>query len=158
MYSTILAMGTTGAATADSTATSGSLLGTLIPFALIIAVFYFLIIRPQKKRDKEAKDMLSAVKKGDKIVTIGGIHGTVARVNDTTIIVKVDENTRIEFSKNAISAIVNAKKAEAPAEEAKDEKKKGFFQKQKKEDVPEAEATVVEPAAAEESKAEEESK
>ena len=81
-----------------------------------ILIFYFLIIRPQRKRDKEAKEMLAAIKKGDKIVTIGGIRGTVAVVKESTVIVKVDDNTRIEFSKNAISSVLNKREA-APAAE-----------------------------------------
>ena len=115
MYSLILALGT-AATTTDGAAAGGSLVTTLITFGAIILIFYFLIIRPQRKRDKEAKEMLAAIKKGDKIVTIGGIRGTVAVVKESTVIVKVDDNTRIEFSKNAISSVLNKKEA-APAAE-----------------------------------------
>lgn len=94
--------------TAGAAGGAGSMASTIIMFVLIIGVFYFMIIRPQKKRDKEAKDMLAALKKGDKIVTIGGIRGTVAAVKDLTVIVKVDDNARIEFSKSAISQVLNA--------------------------------------------------
>ena len=69
--------------------------------------------------------MLAAIKKGDKIVTIGGIRGTVAVVKESTVIVKVDDNTRIEFSKNAISAVLNKKEessSEKPAKKEKEEK------------------------------------
>ena len=62
--------------------TSGSMMTTMITFVLIILIFYFLMIRPQKKRDKEAKAMLAAMKKGDKVVTIGGIHGTIVMVKE----------------------------------------------------------------------------
>ena len=123
MYANILAMGATTTGTAAAGASgSGSLFSTLITFAVIIGIFYFLIIRPQKKKDKEAKEMLAAMKKGDKIVTIGGIRGTIAVVKDSTVVVKVDDNTRIEFSKNAISAILDKKqdrkveKVEKPVE------------------------------------------
>ena len=88
---------------------TGSMMTTFVTFGLIIVIFYFLIIRPQKKRDRETKEMLAAIKKGDKVVSIGGIHGTVVAVKETTIVVKVDDNTRIEFSRNAISSIVNRK-------------------------------------------------
>ena len=81
---------------ADSTS-SASLTSSLIMFALIILIFYFLIYRPQKKRDKEAKAMLAAMKKGDKVVTIGGIHGTIVTVKDKTVVIKVDDSARIEF-------------------------------------------------------------
>ncbi|GHU11012.1 hypothetical protein FACS1894151_10630 [Spirochaetia bacterium] len=79
---------------------------TLIPFALIIVIFYFLIIRPQNKKQKETKKMLEALKKGDKIVTIGGVHGVIQTVKENTVIVKVDEYTKMEFSRSAISTIV----------------------------------------------------
>lgn len=103
--------------TAEGTAaagSSGSMVTTLMTFGLIIAIFYFLIIRPQSKREKETKKMLAAIKKGDKVVTIGGIRGTVLSVKETTVVVKVDDNAKIEFSKAAISSIVE-KQGEKPA-------------------------------------------
>ncbi len=110
MYSLIMALGSTASTASSSTASSaGSMWTTLITFGLIILIFYFLMIRPQKKRDKEARDMLAAMKKGDKVVTIGGIRGTVAVVKESTVIIKVDDNTRIEFSKNAISQVLDKK-------------------------------------------------
>lgn len=95
---------------------------TVIMFVAIIAIFYFLIIRPQKKRDKETKAMLDAMKKGDKIITIGGIHGTVVAVKDQSVVVKVDDNTRIEFTKSAVSTVVNKDAAKANPNKKKDEK------------------------------------
>lgn len=113
------------AASAESsggTGAQGSMMTTLITFVLIILIFYFLMIRPQKKKDKEAKEMLDAMKKGDKVVSIGGVHGTVIAVKDQTVIVKVDDNTRLEFSKNAISQVVDKVK-QAPVTNAKKDKK-----------------------------------
>jgi preprotein translocase subunit YajC len=78
---------------------------TFAPFVLIIAIFYFLIIRPQNKKQKETQRMLEALKKGDKIVTIGGIHGVIQSVKESSVIVKVDEATKIEFSRSAISSV-----------------------------------------------------
>ena len=104
-----------------SASTSGSTATTLVTFVLIILIFYFLIIRPQKKKDKEAKAMIEAMKKGDKVVTIGGIHGTVIAVKDATVVIKVDDSARIEFSKSAISSVLS-KGGEKPA--AKKEEKK----------------------------------
>jgi len=78
---------------------------TFLPFIAIIAIFYFLIIRPQNKKQKETQKMLAALKKGDKVVTIGGIHGTIQSVKEQSVIVKVDENTKIEFSRSAVSSI-----------------------------------------------------
>lgn len=103
--------------------TTGSMMTTFITFGLIIVIFYFLIIRPQKKRDKETKEMLAAIKKGDKVVSIGGIHGTVVAVKETTIVVKVDDNTRIEFSRSAISSVVN-RQAETSTPSSKKKAKK----------------------------------
>jgi preprotein translocase subunit YajC len=82
---------------------------TFLPFVAIIAIFYFLIIRPQNKKQKETQKMLSALKKGDKVVTIGGVHGTIQSVKEQSVVIKVDDNTKIEFSRSAISSIVAAK-------------------------------------------------
>ncbi len=99
----------------------GSMTTTFITFGLIIVIFYFLIIRPQRKRDKAAKDMLAAMKKGDKVVSIGGIRGTIVTVKESTVVVKVDDNTRLEFSKSAIAQILDKTtevvKKETPATE-----------------------------------------
>ncbi|MCF0262164.1 MAG: preprotein translocase subunit YajC [Sphaerochaetaceae bacterium] len=129
MYSLILALATTE--TTTSAQAGGSLMTTFVTFGLLILIFYFLIVRPQKKRDKEARDMLAAMKKGDKVVTIGGIRGTVAVVKESTVIIKVDDNARIEFSKNAISQVLNkAEEKAAPA--AKKEKKTEQIEKVEK--------------------------
>jgi len=95
---------------ADGATGGGNPLMTFLPFVAIIAIFYFLIIRPQNKKQKETQKMLSALKKGDKIVTIGGIHGTIQSVKEQTVIVKVDEETKLEFSRSAISTVLTAAK------------------------------------------------
>ncbi len=94
---------------------SMQMVSTLVTFGLVFVIFYFLIIRPQNKKQKEAQKMIEAVKKGDKIVTIGGIHGVVHAVKETTVVVKVDEEARLEFSKSAIASVV-AKGGEAAVE------------------------------------------
>jgi preprotein translocase subunit YajC len=91
---------------------TGSMISTFIPFILIIGIFYFLIIRPQNKKQKDTQKMLGALKKGDKIVTIGGVHGVIQNVRETSVVVKVDENTKIEFSRSASSTVGEAGKAE----------------------------------------------
>ncbi|MDR1636886.1 MAG: preprotein translocase subunit YajC [Treponema sp.] len=78
---------------------------SLLPFAAIIAIFYFLIIRPQNKKQKETQRMLGALKKGDKVVTIGGIRGTIQSTKEHTVILKVDENVKLEFNRSAISSV-----------------------------------------------------
>jgi preprotein translocase subunit YajC len=85
---------------------TGGMVGTLITFGAVFVIFYFLIIRPQNKKQKEAQKMIAAVKKGDNVVTIGGVHGVVSSVKEGTVVVKVDDNCKIEFSKSAISAVV----------------------------------------------------
>ena len=120
MLSLLSAMAAPEGAAASS---SGSMMTTFVTFGLIIVIFYFLIIRPQKKRDKDTKEMLASIKKGDKVVSIGGIHGTVVVVKETSVVVKVDDNTRLEFSRSAISSIMNRKAETASS------KKKGKVEK-----------------------------
>ena len=94
---------------------------TFLPFVVIIAIFYFLIIRPQNKKQKETQKMLSALKKGDKVVTIGGIHGTIQSVREQSVVIKVDDDTKIEFNRSAISSIVTAAKEDKEDKEEKQE-------------------------------------
>ncbi len=108
---------------AGSASTSGNLIGSLLPFLLIIVIFYLFLIRPQNKKQKETQKMLDALKKGDKVITIGGIHGTVSSVKENTVIVKVDDDCKLEFNRTAISSVelTDAEKAKL-AEEAKSKK------------------------------------
>ena len=108
---------------AASASTSGSLGITLLPFLAIFVIFYFFLIRPQNKKQKETQKMLDALKKGDKVITIGGIHGTVSSVKENTVIVKVDDDCKLEFNRTAISSVelTEAEKAKI-AEEAKSKK------------------------------------
>ncbi|MDN3581020.1 preprotein translocase subunit YajC [Mucilaginibacter flavus] len=87
--------------------------GMLIPMVLIIVVFYFFMIRPQVKKQKDQKKYVDELKKGDRVVTTAGIHGRIIDLNDTTFLVEVD-NGKIRFDKSAIS--LDASKAlNAPA-------------------------------------------
>jgi preprotein translocase subunit YajC len=83
----------------------GSMMSTLIMFGLIIAIFYFMILRPQQKRAKERQKMLDAVKKGDRVITSGGLHGTVAGLDEKTLLVQVAENVKLKFDRTAITSI-----------------------------------------------------
>ncbi len=76
-----------------------------LPLILIFLVFYFFIIRPQKKKEDTRKAMISAVKKGDKVVTIGGVHGSVTQVDEASVLVQVDTNVKLRIEKNAISSV-----------------------------------------------------
>ena len=113
----------------------GSIFTTLVPFGLIIVIFYFFIIRPQNKRQKETRQMLANLKKGDKVVTIGGIHGVIQSVRDTTVILKVDEFTKMEFSRQAISTVEAEGKGgdKADKEEKKSEIADGSAKEESKE-------------------------
>lgn len=104
---------------------TGSMLSTVIMFGAVFLIFYFMIIRPQNKKQKAMQKMIAGVKKGDKVVTIGGVHGTVHAVKDRTVVIKVDDSARIEFSKSAIASVdVQGDSAEAPASETKTEASK----------------------------------
>ena len=78
-----------------------------VPFIGIFVIFYFLILRPQKKKEKETKSMREDLKKNDKVYTIGGIRGVVANVKESTVVIKVDDSAKIEFSKNAIAGMLD---------------------------------------------------
>ena len=118
----------------------------LVMFARMFVVMWLFMIRPQQKKQKEMEKFRNELKKGDKVVTIGGIRGTVAIVKESTVIIKVDDNTRIEFSKSAISAVLNKKEESASEKPAK---------KEKEEKIEKVEKPAVEAPAAEEKPAEE---
>lgn len=105
---TQLLMGLEAAATAtgeDATA-GGSVLGLLLPMVLMFAVFYFLLIRPQRKKDKKVKSMLAALKVGDRISTIGGIFGTITAIQDETIELTVGkDNVKLMMARWAIRQV-----------------------------------------------------
>ncbi len=74
----------------------------------LIAIFYFLIIRPQRQQQKKVKQMQDNLKKNDEVITSSGIHGSVAIVKEKTVVLRVDEGTRIEFLKEHISSVTNS--------------------------------------------------
>ena len=78
----------------------------LMPMVLIFAIFYLLVFRPQKKEQQDKQKMRDTLKKNDQIVTVGGIHGTVVLVKDRTVVVRVDDNVKIEFDKEAVASNV----------------------------------------------------
>lgn len=91
---------------ADGQGGGGGMISTLIMFGAIFAIFYFMIIRPQQKRAKEQKAMLEAVQKGDKVVLTGGMHGSIAGLEDKTVLVDVGNNVKIKFERTAIAAVI----------------------------------------------------
>lgn len=99
---------------------SGQTIVTLVMLGAVFLVFYFLIIRPQNKRQKETKQMLSSLKKGDKVVTAGGIRGSIHSVKEDVIVIKVDDNTKIEFNKASVVGLQDEAAAKAQSSQ-KDE-------------------------------------
>lgn len=90
----------------------GSMVSTLIMFGAIFAIFYFMIIRPQQKKAKEREALLSALNKGDKVVTNGGMHGTIAGLDEKTCLIDFGNNIKIKFDRSAVANIESAKKTE----------------------------------------------
>ncbi len=87
-------------------ATGSSPFAILIPFVLIFAVFYFIVILPAKRQQRKKEAMIAALKKGDRVVTSGGIYGTVAGVEDLSLLLKVAENVKIRVAKSAVAGPV----------------------------------------------------
>ncbi len=88
----------------QTSATGSGAMGQLAMILLIIVIFYFFMIRPQMKKAKQEKLFKESLLKGDKIVTIGGVHGKIVEVNDTTFMVEVDNNVKLKIEKTAVSA------------------------------------------------------
>ena len=99
-------------------AQQGSLMGMLFPLAIFVLIFYFFIIRPQRKRQKQHDNMISAINRGDQIITIGGFLGTVREVRDDTFQIELAEGVRVRILK---SAVQTKRAATQPA--AQEEKK-----------------------------------
>ena len=82
------------------------MLSTLLMFSVIIVIFYFMILRPQQKKQKERTRLLEGVKKGDKVITVGGLHATVLGLEDKTVLLQVSDNVKMKFEKSSISTII----------------------------------------------------
>lgn len=80
--------------------------GNIVLFGSIILIFYFMIIRPQQKRQKERKQMVESMKKGDKIVTAGGIHGTIVGIEDKTLLVQIADNVKVKVDRSSVGNIL----------------------------------------------------
>ena len=81
----------------------------IIPYIAIGLIFYFLVFKPQKQKQNETKSMLANLKKNDQIVTTSGIHGTIVMVKDKTIMLRVDDNVKIEIDKEAVASVTKEK-------------------------------------------------
>lgn len=100
---------------------TGSQSSLLIYFALLAVAFYFLIIRPQQQRQRQQRELMSALKVGDRVVTVAGIYGTVTSMDADNVMLRVAEGVDVEFARGAISQIVESFSAGASPEEPLDE-------------------------------------
>ncbi len=88
------------------------LMSNLILFGSIILIFYFMIIRPQQKRAKERQKLIDSMKKGDKVVTASGIYGTIAGLDEKTVLVQIADNVKVKLDRSAIASIVSESEPE----------------------------------------------
>ena len=97
------AMGTGG-----GTSGQGGGFGALVPLILMFAIFYFLLIRPQQKKQKQHRQMISDLKKGDRVITSGGLYGRITGLTDTVVTLEISEKVRVKVARGNISASVTA--------------------------------------------------
>ncbi|SEM32136.1 preprotein translocase subunit YajC [Mesobacillus persicus] len=83
------------------------LLGTVFPLILMFVLFYFLLIRPQQKKQKAVQKMQTELKKGDRVVTIGGLHGFVDALDEGTVVIKCGDGSRLTYDRNAIREVIS---------------------------------------------------
>ena len=110
-----------GAGTGAEGAAQGGLMGMFFPLIIFVLIFYFFIIRPQKKRDKQHNNMIAGINRGDQIVTIGGFLGTVREVRDDTFQIEIAEGVRVRILKSA----VQTKRVATPSTPASNENNQG---------------------------------
>lgn len=79
---------------------------SFLPLVLVFVVFYFLLLRPQRKREKERMIMLNSLRRGDKVITIGGLHGSIVDLTEEKVTLKVNENSRLVFERSAINQVI----------------------------------------------------
>lgn len=94
----------------------GDFTTTILMFAVIIGIFYFMILRPQQKRQKERQKLLESMKKGDKVVTAGGIHGTIVGIEDKTLLLQIADNVKVKVERGSISVVNKVGDVEMPTQ------------------------------------------
>ena len=102
MINLVYAMGTGGAGGAGG----GGGLGAFLPLIIIFAIFYFLLIRPQQKKSKQHKQLLADLKKGDKVVSSGGLHGVITGLADDVITVEISPKVRVKITRSSIAGVI----------------------------------------------------
>jgi preprotein translocase subunit YajC len=103
---TLLAQTQTGSPA--SAASPGAGFNLFVPLIFFVIIFYFVLIRPQSQRQKQQQQLINTLKTGDRVVTSSGIHGLIANVKDSTVIVKVADNVKIEMDKSAVATVLKS--------------------------------------------------
>ena len=114
---------------------TGASLMSLLPMVLIFAIFYFFLIRPQVKRQRQVEKMNSELKKGDKVIAAGGIYGSIVKIEDDILSIEISENTKIKVSRSSVTEVLskdNKPTQEKITEEKAEEVKKTLKPKAKK--------------------------
>ena len=88
-------------------ATQGNPLMQFFPLIVLFLFFYFIILRPEKNKQKEHKQKIANLKKNDQVVTAGGVHATIVNVKESTVVVRIDDNVKVEVDKEAVSTVKN---------------------------------------------------
>lgn len=104
MFNLAYAMG--GAPPGEGGGAAGAGFGALIPLVIIVLIFYFLLIRPQQKRQKQQRQFLGGLKKGDMVVTVGGLHGKITGLTDTVVTLEIADNLRVKVSRSYIAGSI----------------------------------------------------
>lgn len=102
MFNLVYAMGTGG----SGGGTGGGGLGAFLPLIIIFAIFYFLLIRPQQKKSKQHKQLLTDLKKGDKVVSSGGLHGVITGLSDDVVTVEISPKVRVKITRGSIAGVI----------------------------------------------------
>jgi preprotein translocase subunit YajC len=98
--------------------------GSLVPLVLMFVIFYFLLIRPQQKKSKEHREMISLLKKGDQIITSGGLHGRITGVSESTATVEIADKVRVKISRGNVAQVVQASSRSQTKKDNKPESQK----------------------------------
>lgn len=106
----------------SDTASKGSSFGPLIMIGLMFVVMWVVMIRPQQKRQKEQQNMINAIKKGDQVVTIGGLHAKVNSIGEKTVSLKIGDTQFLTFEKSSIAKVLNKKEDKEEKKDNKEEK------------------------------------
>jgi preprotein translocase subunit YajC len=112
MFNLAYAMGAGGAGGAGG---SGGL-GAFLPLIIIFAIFYFLLIRPQQKKSKQHKQLLSELRKGDKVISSGGLHGVITGMSDEVLTVEISPKVRVKISRGSIAGVIRRSEAQVNKE------------------------------------------